>query len=611
MASQGWNPDVDGAVWQDFVESSTQEMFCRNWLALLCTMVEGTTRAMVLLGAADQGPFSPEAVWPDHAQDMQPMVPAAEKALAERQGVLLDAEPAAGERRHHLAYPFIVEGRLHGCVVLELCDQPEAALQSVLRQVHWGSSWLELMFRRKDAQTGLSKVENAAAVLELTATALQPGSFSHVAMALVNELAVRLACDRVSIGRVKKHSVHLATISNTARFDRRTNFVRALEAAMEEALDQECAVTWPQAEEKSFTVNRLHEELCRTEVVAVCTVPLSGREAVFGALTLERTSGEPFDAATVELCTTIAQLVGPILEAHWQNESWFGTRVLETLTRQAQRLFGPSHLALKLIGSFILIGLVVGALWRVEYRVSAKTVVEGATQRVIPAPFDGFLSGASVRAGDVVKKGQDLCTLDDRDLTLERARWLSEGAQYQGRYREAMANFDRSAASIAQAQIHQAEAEVALLDEKLARVKIASPFDGVVVSGDLSQRLGSPVRQGEELFKLAPLENYRIILQVDEREITYIAVGQPGSLILSSLPQETFPFLVKTVTPVSIAEGGRNYFRVEAMLRKGAERLRPGMEGIGKVESGERPLIWIWTHSLIDWLRLWIWSWWL
>jgi hypothetical protein len=40
-----------------------------------------------------------------------------------------------------------------------------------------------------------------------------------------------------------------------------------------------------------------------------------------------------------------------------------------------------------------------------------------------------------------------------------------------------------------------------------------------------------------------------------------------------------------------------------------SERLRPGMEGVGKVAIGERRLIWIWTHKLIDWVRLAFWSW--
>ena len=47
----------------------------------------------------------------------------------------------------------------------------------------------------------------------------------------------------------------------------------------------------------------------------------------------------------------------------------------------------------------------------------------------------------------------------------------------------------------------------------------------------------------------------------------------------------------------------------EAQLEGTAPRLRPGMEGVGKVSVGEERLIWIWTHGFTDWLRLALWNW--
>ena len=64
------------------------------------------------------------------------------------------------------------------------------------------------------------------------------------------------------------------------------------------------------------------------------------------------------------------------------------------------------------------------------------------------------------------------------------------------------------------------------------------------------------------------------------------------------------------LTPVATGAQGRNYFRVEARLDRRLQALRPGMEGIAKITIESRPLLWIWTHDLIDWLRLWAWSWW-
>ena len=115
--------------------------------------------------------------------------------------------------------------------------------------------------------------------------------------------------------------------------------------------------------------------------------------------------------------------------------------------------------------------------------------------------------------------------------------------------------------------------------------------------------------QGKVLFEVAPLDRYRVILQVDERDIAHVRIGQTGQLALSGLPGQTLGFSVKQITPVNTAQDGRNHFRVEAHLEHPSERLRPGMEGIGKIEVGEERLIWIWTHNLVDWLRLSTWNW--
>jgi multidrug resistance efflux pump len=213
-----------------------------------------------------------------------------------------------------------------------------------------------------------------------------------------------------------------------------------------------------------------------------------------------------------------------------------------------------------------------------------------------------------VKAGDVVRAGQILCRLDDRDLELEHTRLKSDLDQVQGKLRQALATQDRGAMAILSAQIKELDAQLALNGDKLARASLVAPFDGVVVSGDLSQLLDTPVEQGKLLFQISPLESYRVILQVDERDISELSANQNGALMLSGLPGQVFPFVVQQITPVSTTQEGLNYFRVEAHLEGPIDRLRPGMEGVGKIDIGRRRLIWIWTHSLLDWLRLWVWK---
>jgi multidrug resistance efflux pump len=230
-------------------------------------------------------------------------------------------------------------------------------------------------------------------------------------------------------------------------------------------------------------------------------------------------------------------------------------------------------------------------------------------KRAAVAPFQGYIVGAPTRAGDLVRRGQVLCVLDDRDLRIERSKWLSQEEQLQKQYNQAVATRSAAQSVILTTQIDQAKAEVALIDEKLARTRVVAPFDGIVVTGDLSQSLGAPVEQGQLLFEIAPLEAYRLVLQVDERDIADVMPHQRGRLVLAGLPEQPIGFEVVKITPVSATKEGHNYFRAEARLDRTPPTLRPGMEGVGKIEVERRLLLRIWTRQLVDWARLTAWKW--
>ena len=101
----------------------------------------------------------------------------------------------------------------------------------------------------------------------------------------------------------------------------------------------------------------------------------------------------------------------------------------------------------------------------------------------------GYLSEAQSRAGDVVKAGQLMATLDDRDLRLERLKWATQRAKQQREYSEALAKQELAKAQVLRTQIEQADAQLTLVDEQISRLRITAPFNGIVVSGDLSQQL--------------------------------------------------------------------------------------------------------------------------
>jgi multidrug resistance efflux pump len=349
--------------------------------------------------------------------------------------------------------------------------------------------------------------------------------------------------------------------------------------------------------------------LQRVGANALISVPIDHQARTIAVVVLERDNDAPFDAAERRWLETFASLFSPVVAQRRDAEH----NSLQRLGQEARHfwsaLLGPRYMLWK-SGSLLAAIAITLILWLpVTYRVSAKTLTEGSVQRVAAAPFEGYLAASYVRAGDVVRKGQTLARLDDHDLLVERARWSSERDQYQNKLREAMANHDLTATQVVTAQLSEAQAQLDLTEDKLAHATIAAPYDGVVVTGDLSQQIGTPLEAGKKLFEIAPLHSYRIILEVDERDIGQIHSGEAGELVMNGLVGDPMLFTVAKIMPVATAQDGKNFYRVEAHLKDGSPLLLPGMEGVGKIEVGRRKLGWVMLHGLLDWARINFWRW--
>lgn len=591
-------------LWHAWSNSDSVESARQAWLALQCSSIAGVTRGVLVLGPPDTGPYVPVCVWPPGQVATALMAEVAGNAVAQRSPLIVSKKPQSV-----VASLVMVDGHLHGLVAIESSVQSESVLQRQFLDLRWGSAGIESLLRREQSLDEQKTRERLMATLDMVASVLAEDGFQPAAQALATDLAIRLDCDRVSIGFIRDHNTKVLAVSHSAEFGERMNLIRAIGMAMDEAIDQRSIMLLP-ASGDEVLVTRDHSALARQFASdAVLTVPFVAGELTIGAFTFERSGDCTFDPATVELCQAVVALSSRVLEAKRLNERLLVARIKDAVEAELRKFIGPRHFGRKLAASILMLLAVFFSFATGEYRVAANATLEGAVRRVLVAPFDGYVATASRRAGDVVAAGDVLATLDDRDLRLEYYKWTSQRSQYAKQYQEAVAQHDRAQSNITLSQVQQADAQMNLLAEQLSRTQIAAPFAGIVVSGDLHQSLGSTVRRGQVLFEVAPLNAYRVILEVDESDITSVTNGQAGALALTSIPGEVFPLAVIQVTPVALSREGRSYFRVEALLERTTDRLRPGMEGVAKVEAGRRKLIWIWTHKFVDWLRLTLWSW--
>jgi multidrug efflux pump subunit AcrA (membrane-fusion protein) len=407
-------------------------------------------------------------------------------------------------------------------------------------------------------------------------------------------------------GKARSHA-KIAALSHSAEFSEKNNLIRRLAAAVDEAADQQATLVHPAPAAAQPHVLRAQEELAEVDGAEnVCTVPLADDDQVIGGMVLERNG--TFQRHEVERLEHVAALIGPILNLKRLEDRWLGAKAWASAIELRDRLFGARYPGIKLAAlSLVAAGIVLTAVDG-TYRVTSDASLEGIIQRSVTAPIAGYVADSSARAGDIVTKDQVLATLDEKDFQLEKVRWISEREKYRREYSRALAQGDRGAVRVLAAQIEQADAQIRLLDEQLARTRIVAPFDGIIVSGDLSQSLSAPVERGDVLFKVAPLDSYRVVLEVDERDIAAVGEGQDGLLALTGSPGEPLSFSVEKITPVATAREGRNFFRVEGRLLDAGDALRPGMEGVAKIEVEKRSLLWIYTHKLVHWWRVWLWQ---
>jgi Barrel-sandwich domain of CusB or HlyD membrane-fusion len=465
----------------------------------------------------------------------------------------------------------------------------------------------------KNVESTTNKM-NADFVLKIQATFLASQHFDEATFALATDLAIQLGFERVSIGLEDNRHIKIAGISHTAKIDGKSDTTRLLIAAMEEAAEQTNIIQYPDTIDKIPRITLAHAALSKLTGNQVLSVPILQNGHVFGVITFERNSLNVIKHDEVLACEQIAYFIGPLIHLKQSaNQSLMGkTKQIFTKNSHVQNnQFVKLGKWVAIVGT---IGLFALLLIPIDHNVNAPARLEGLIQRALVASEDGFLQQTYVRPSDQVKANQVLAELADDDLKLEQQKWQSEVAQYESAYGAALAGSDRFQMVVNQSKRDEANSQLVLIEQKLKRTKITAPFDGVIISGDLKQSLGSPVQKGDVLMTISPIGQFRLIAEVDERDITYVKANQTGTLALVSLPDVKTNFTVKSITPVANTKDGRNFFEVEGSLDANAnkanlERLSPGLEGVVKIKIGEKPAIWLLTHRIIDWLRITLWSW--
>ncbi len=510
-------------------------------------------------------------------------------------------------RNHLVLIPLRSAANVRGVAafMLEAANTDQVAAKT--ERLELTASLLSLYEMRVTLQQRQVDLCRLRMVLETMSAANDHDRCMSASIAFCNELASRWQCERVTLGFLRGRYVHMHAMSGTDKVNRKMRLVQDIEAAMEECLDQDVEVIYPG--DGATYISRAARELAqRHGPTIVCSLPLRRKGQAIAVVTTERSPEMPPSRDEVESLRLVCDLCTPHLATLFDQDRWIGAKCADSMRRGLATLVGPKHTWIKLLAILICAAVSFLMFAKGEYRAEAPFIVEAQEQQVVPAPYDGHLETVGVEIGDMVQsQGTVLATLDTSELRLRLAAARAEAAAYLKQKAVALDEGNTAEAQMAQAQADKLRAEIDLLEYKMQKASVMSRMDGVVVVGDLKRQIGAPVKTGDVLFEVAPLEALRAVLAVPEDQIIDVKVGQQGELATASYPGHRVGFTVERIDPVAEVVDEQNVFRVRVRLFDIPTWMRPGMEGLGKIDLGRRSYGWIWSREVVNWIRMKLW----
>ncbi len=484
----------------------------------------------------------------------------------------------------------------------------KAVLEASRRRLELASNLVSLFEKRLIDQKEHSAIGRLKSAMEALSAINRQSRFAGAVMTFCNEAASQWRCERGSIGFLKGRYVQLKAMSHVEHFSRKMKAIQDIESAMEECLEQDVEVLYPPAQEATYISRATSELSKRYGPLSILSLPMRRGGEPLAVLTLERAPDLPFDLEEVEAIRLACELCTPRLLDLYEHGRWVGAKVASGIRNGLGAVVGSKHTWAKIAAILACAAIAFLVFAKGEFRVTAPFVLEASHLQVVPAPFEGYIKNVNVEVGELVEGSETvLAELDTAELRLTLASRKAEKIGYLKQAAAARRDGETARSQIAQADADKAQAQIELLQYLIDRAKITSPIDGTIVRGDLKREVGAPVKIGDVLFEVTPLESLRAELMVSEDQIADIAVDQEGYLATASYPGQRIKFLVERVNPVAEVVKQRNVFRVRVRLQDTHAWMRPGMEGVAKVSVGRRRYVWMWTRRVVNWIRMKLW----
>ena len=128
--------------------------------------------------------------------------------------------------------------------------------------------------------------------------------------------------------------------------------------------------------------------------------------------------------------------------------------------------------------------------------------------------------------------------------------------------------------AVAEAKLHEAEADVRLAERRIADTVVRSPIAGVVYS--LPVRMGAYLNAGDPVASVGVLDRLRVRVYVDEPELGRVATGLPVNITWDALPGKKWEGTVEQLPTQVQPLGTRQVGEVLCTIENPGRELVPG-----------------------------------
>ena len=240
--------------------------------------------------------------------------------------------------------------------------------------------------------------------------------------------------------------------------------------------------------------------------------------------------------------------------------------------------------------------------------VEAKGQLKPISASVVSPSVDGTVASINVQAGQSVNEGDVLMTIknDELDNAVAEAQRAVAAAQEDLKNAQAAptsdvdgatastdatANANASAVTSAQRNLATAQATLDQANAKAAERTVKAPSSGSIV--ELNAKVGATVTGGmvmgegdtsggKQCMQIADLSKMKVTVQVGEKDIAKIAVGQSANVTYPAFPDIASQGTVTAIASVANSDaanggGGSVTFNVDILIEAPDARLKPGM----------------------------------